>query len=181
MAIANYVIRRRMCYAWRRIWRGHSMQIPLATTDPATARRFAVAATAAASVGWSLLDAGRTTLHDAKQEILNAVARERLAMDYEAAGGDPDYSRPGGRAFFFFFDPPTDSPDDEPEPPKKPRNYQPASDEARAADRPEKPLRPPVSVGLVSAPATPAPSAPLPPRTATPPRAKPFSGSSPLI
>ncbi|MCG6112609.1 MAG: hypothetical protein MEQ74_10565 [Paracoccus sp.] len=116
-----------------------------------------------------------------KQEILNAVARERLALNYEAAGGDPEHSRPGGRAFFFFFDPPTDSPDDEPEPPKKPLKLQAASDEMHAVDGPKPPPRPPVSAPSVPAPENYAPLAPLPPQTATPQRAKPFSGPSPLI
>lgn len=103
MAIANHVIRRRAFYAWRRVWRGSAIQIPLSTTDATHARRLAAAATAAASVGWGLLDAGRITLHDAKQEIHRAVQNERLALDYEAAGGDPEHLQPGGRAFYFFF------------------------------------------------------------------------------
>lgn len=101
--------------------RGSTIQIPLSTTDPTNARRLAAAATAAASIGWGLLDAGRISLHDAKREILKAVQDERLALDYEAAGGNPEHSRPGGRAFFFFFNLSADGPDDEPDPSKKPR------------------------------------------------------------
>lgn len=119
MAIANHVIRRRAFYAWRRLWRGNAVQLPLSTMDPNHARRLAAAATAAASVGWPLLDAGRITLHDAKQEILRVVQQERLALDYEAAGGHPENSRPGVRAFYFFFNLAADGPDDEPEPNKK--------------------------------------------------------------
>ncbi|MDO5630943.1 MAG: hypothetical protein Q4G22_03800, partial [Paracoccus sp. (in: a-proteobacteria)] len=83
MALANYVIRRGEFYAWRRVWRGSAVQIPLSTTDPTRARRLAAVATAAASIGWGLLDAGRISIHDVKTEILDAVNRERLALDYQ--------------------------------------------------------------------------------------------------
>jgi hypothetical protein len=131
VAIANHVIRRRAFYAWRRVWRGSTIQIPLSTTDPIKARRLAAAATAAASAGWGLLDAGCISLHDAKREILKAVQHERLALDYEAAGGNPEHSRPGGHAFFNLA---ADGPDDEPDPSKK--TGQPAPDAANGAELP---------------------------------------------
>lgn len=92
MAIANYVIRRGDFYAWRRQWRGKSIQVPLSTTDPSRARRLAAIATSVASLGWGLLDAKRVSVHDVRREILNAIRRERLAIDYEAAGGNPEHS-----------------------------------------------------------------------------------------
>lgn len=192
MAIANHVIRRRAFYAWRRVWRGNAVQIPLSTTDPTRARRLATAATAAASVGWGLLDAGRITLHDVRQEILRAVQHERLALDYEAAGGNPKHSRPGGRAFYFFFSLTADGPDDEPDPSKK--TSQPAPDAANGAELPSPPAvaagepldavpdmpvpaddgnedsRPPVLAAFDPAPAIMARSPDLPPQTAPQPR-----------
>lgn len=171
MAIANHVIRRRAFYAWRRVWRGSAVQIPLSTTDPAHARRLAAAATAAASVGWGLLDAGRISLHDVKREILKAVQHERLALDYEAAGGDPEHSRPGGRAFFFFINQSADGPDDEPDPGKKTRP--PASDTPDAAKAAETASRPPVSAASTPPPAVvPAQARDLPPEAAPQPGAE---------
>ena len=168
MAIANYVIRRGAYYAWRRTWRGRSVQVPLSTTDPARARRIAAAATAAASVGWGLLDVGRATVHDVRREILSAVQRERLALDYEAAGGDPEHSRPGGHAFFFFHVL-MNGPDEEPERPKKPRG------ESRAAITPDA-----ANEAAPPAPADPPPIQAQRPRREPPQRAA-SSGPSPLI
>lgn len=177
MAIANHVIRRRAFYAWRRVWRGSAIQIPLSTTDATRARRLAAAATAAASVGWGLLDAGRITLHDAKREIHRAVQNERLALDYEAAGGDPEHSRPGGRAFYFFFNLAADGPDDEPDPSKKTGHPAPfpasgapdaMTDMPDTADAVKTPTRPPVLSASSDAPAiTPAPKSDSPPQPRT--------------
>lgn len=119
LGITNYVFRRGRFYVWRRLYRGKAIQIPLATADPFEAKRLACAASAAAVLGWNLLDRGMADLLTVREGIAAAVKRARLSMEYEAAGGDPAHL-PEGRAFFFFFDPPADAPDDGPEPPKKP-------------------------------------------------------------
>ncbi|MDO5622578.1 MAG: hypothetical protein Q4G24_14040 [Paracoccus sp. (in: a-proteobacteria)] len=85
MAIANYVIRRGDFYAWRRVYCGKAIQAPLSTTSAAEARRLATVATAAAALGWPLLDTGRVTVHDAKVEILNAVRYEAHAVSCSCA------------------------------------------------------------------------------------------------
>lgn len=108
-----------------------------------------------------MLDAGRITLHDAKREIHRAVQHERLAVDYEAAGGDPEHSRPGGRAFYFFFNLAADGPDDKPDPSRKPRP--PASDTPDAEKAIETASRPPVSAAPTPPAVVPAESRDLPP------------------
>lgn len=174
MAIANHVIRRGAFYAWRRVWRGHAVQIPLSTTNPTRARRLASVATAAASIGWDLLDAGQISIQDVKKGIFKAVHRESLALDYEAAGGNPENARPGGQAFFFFFTH-TDEPDEEPEPPKK------RSPASAPPERPASPTSPAVSgapsaIGAVTPPPSGAPH-----QKATRAQSKTASGPSSLI
>lgn len=173
MALANYVIRRGAFYAWRRVWRGKAVQIPLSTTDPARARRLASVATAASSVGYGLLDAGRISIHDVKKGVHAAVQREMLALDYEAAGGDPENARPGGHDFFFFFIS-GDEPDEEPEPPKKrqPRSASPKAPVAPSPNPDSVPLTPLGHSGPVEA-------VERPQRAAQTPQTP--SGASPLI
>ena len=116
MGIANHVIRRGKYYAWRRLYCGRYLQIPLSTADPFEAKRLASVATNASNFGWNLLDQGKAGLSTVRDGIATAIKRERLAIDIEAAGGDPA-TIPGGSAFFFFFA--TDeTPDEEPEKPK---------------------------------------------------------------
>ena len=170
MALANYVIRRGAFYAWRRVWRGKAVQIPLSTTDPARARRLACVATAASSVGCGLLDAGRISIHDVKKGVHAAVQREMLALDYEAAGGDPENARPGGHDFYFFFIS-GEEPDEEPEPPEKrqPRSAAPKAPVAPSPNPDSASLTPSGHSGPVKAVERPQRAAHTP------------SGASPLI
>ncbi|WP_143809703.1 hypothetical protein, partial [Paracoccus yeei] len=116
MGIANYVFRRGRLYVWRRLYRGQAIQIPLSTADPFEAKRLAGAAISVSTSGWNLLDRGEAELSTVRDAIRAAVKRERVALDYEAAGGNPA-TFPGVSAFYFFFG--LTAPDDEPERPKR--------------------------------------------------------------
>lgn len=117
MGIANYVIRRGRYYAWRRIYRGSAVQVPLATTDPVQAKRLSGVASAVANHGWNLLDRGKADLLSVRDAITSAIRQERALMECEAIGKMPAET-PGGRTFFFFFNH-GDAEDDEPKPRKK--------------------------------------------------------------
>ena len=69
MGITNYVLRRGRFYVWRRLYRGKAIQIPLATADPFEAKRLACAASAAAVLGWNLLDRGMADLLTVREGI----------------------------------------------------------------------------------------------------------------
>ena len=97
-----------------------------------------------------------STIRDA---IRAAVKHERVAMDYEAAGGNPA-TFPGVSAFYFFFG--LTAPDDEPERPKRDAQGPDIQDAAKT------PTRPPVSSASRPVPATiPARTRKTPPQKAT--------------
>lgn len=102
LGIANYVFRRGRLYVWRRLYHGQPVQIPLSTADPFEAKRLASAAAGVSTLGWNLLDRGEVELSTVRVAICAAVKRERVAMDFEAAGGNPAIF-PGVSAFYFFF------------------------------------------------------------------------------
>ena len=167
MGIANYVFRRGRLYVWRRLYRGQAVQIPLSTANPFEAKRLAGAAFSVSTLGWNLLDRGEVELSTVRDAICAAVKRERVAMDYEAAGGNPA-NFPGVSAFYFFFG--LTAPDDEPERPKRDAQGPEIADAANA------PTRPPVSSALKPTPATtPAQTHEMPPQKA----AQPVPAASP--
>lgn len=158
MGIANYVFRRGRLYVWRRLYRGQAVQVPLSTADPFEAKRLAGAAIRASTLGWNLLDRGEAELSTVRDAIRAAVKHERVAMDYEAAGGNPA-TFPGVSAFYFFFG--LTAPDDEPERPKRDAQGPDITDAAKT------PIRPPVSSASRPVPATtPAQTRETPPQSA---------------